>query len=61
MVLVVNGLMKTINPFMIVLAIVQVLACIYEFWKGNKYVALLYLCYAIANVLLILISKKISE
>lgn len=49
------------NPFMVILAIVQALACVYEFWKGNKYVALLYLCYAFANVLLILISRKISE
>lgn len=49
------------NPFMVLLSIVQLAAMWYEFVKGNKYVALLYLCYSIANILLIIIAMKVKE
>ena len=48
------------NPFMGALAILQFAAAVYEFIKADKYVALLYLCYTIANILLIIIAQKIK-
>lgn len=48
------------NPFMIALAVVQCAATIYEAFRGNKYVAALYLCYTIANILLIIIGSKLK-
>lgn len=40
------------NPFMVVLAVIQFLACIYESYYGEFPKAALYFCYTVANVIL---------
>lgn len=42
------------NPFMIALAVIQFLACIYESYYGEFPKAALYFCYTVANVILCL-------
>lgn len=50
-----------INPFMVTLAVLQGIAAIYEFYKGDKYMAMLYVCYTLANLLLTIISLRIQN
>lgn len=49
------------NPFIGLLTIVQFIAAIYELIKGNRYMAMLYLCYSVANVLLMIIGSKVKQ
>lgn len=48
------------NPFMVLLSIVQFAAMIHEAIYGSKYVAGLYLCYSVANVILMIIAMKVK-
>lgn len=45
-------MMKKLNPFMLILAAVQFMACLYEYKIGNYNRGNLYVCYTIANILL---------
>lgn len=40
------------NPFMIALAIMQLLAAIHEYFYGSPHKCALYVCYTVANVIL---------
>lgn len=49
------------NPFMVLLALVQLAAMGHEFMYGSKYVGALYFCYSVANILLLIIASKINN
>jgi hypothetical protein len=49
------------NPFMIIITVIQLAATAHEFYYGNKYMGSLYLCYSISNVLMIIISGKLDK
>lgn len=49
------------NPFMGLLTAVQLCAAAYELIKGNRYLAALYVCYGVANILLMIIGARVNK
>lgn len=47
-----NNHKTQMNPFMIALAIMQLLAAIHEYFYGSPHKCALYVCYTVANVIL---------
>ncbi len=48
------------NPFMVLNTVITFGASVYEFYKGDKYFGMLYMCYGLSNILLMIISSKLK-